>query len=459
MANTVEQRKRKRIRVACEPCRERKRRCNGINPCITCNNWDIFRASGHYHRPSTHIVEPDKFIIGLSKSPFVRNIGLKIDQANAPKLGLFGWNIGSRQLRSGPEPCSPLSIVNITSEGDIKELANFYFSKVHPCYGFIDRHTYFERLAARWRMTLTDNLYDSVLGGVAALGSLFSQRNPTITELHLASGLHLEPSSDTVFPRSASCDPDIRRRLVGVAQHLNMVSLQSIFAYPSSPKPGDYTTELLNLLPASASLDPGKAGDDKDLELTLSQILNGIHTQPPSVLAQCNLVLCILRRLGTWSFNNSSAVTEQILTLLKNGLHSARILVRDCCPWHHVANVPFHTICILLVMDTRASLAVLPDAMRTLELVASIYDTETMKLAYSTACLLVLLYQQRRREDIKVFSDALNMQDQQGEIMTPPQQLNPTSEEFSWLEGLVADMPGLQEFDIEQFLRTDIINM
>lgn len=204
----------------------------------------------------------------------------------------------------------------------MKALANVYFTKVDPCYGFIDQHIFFERLGARWRTPLTSNVYDSVLGGVAALGSLFSRRNVTITELHLvesacsildvhhmsgplsvdlvtgwalrviymrmtasphstwiasstlmhlveASGLHLESSCDTVLSCSTQCDPDIRRRHVGVAQHLNMwtsfdiglsrVSFQSGLPLAPSLRPGDYTTELLNFLPVSTNLDPGQS--------------------------------------------------------------------------------------------------------------------------------------------------------------------------------------------------------
>jgi hypothetical protein len=190
-----------------------------------------------------------------------------------------------------------------------------------PCYVFIDYHTFYEWLEVRWRMPIPSTLYDSVLNGVAALGSLFSQGNNAITErclaesarsildlhnisaspcvdvvtgcplpviymrmtdsplstwiasstlMHLveASGLHLEPFSDTVFPPSAPYDLDIRRRLFGVVQHLNMwtsldlglfrVSLPSILPLPPASKAGDYATELLTLLPVSAGLDPRK---------------------------------------------------------------------------------------------------------------------------------------------------------------------------------------------------------
>jgi hypothetical protein len=132
-------------------------------------------------------------------------------------------------------------------------------------------------------------------------------------------------------------------------------------------------------------------------------------------------------------------------------------MVMDCSPWHQVANVPFHIICVLLVMDTRSSLAMLPEAMQTVGLVASTYDTETMREAYSTACLLVMLHQQRRKDDLAVFGEALNVHQQERPLESPPQ-LDPSSEEHSWLGALVADLPGLQRIDLDQFLNADMID-
>ncbi|KAF4181652.1 hypothetical protein CNMCM7927_000531 [Aspergillus lentulus] len=210
-----------------------------------------------------------------SGAAFIRRMGLKVDPANAPKLNLFGWNIGPRQLPSGSGPICAYPIVDILSRTALESLASVYFSKVHPCYGFIDRQQFYERVDARWGSPLARDQYDSVLSGVAALGSLFSELSPTITELHLveaarsildvnglsgapsldfvagwtlrvvymrmtatphsawiasstlmhlieAAGLHLESSFETVLSSGTQCDQDLQRRLVGVAQHLNM---------------------------------------------------------------------------------------------------------------------------------------------------------------------------------------------------------------------------------------------
>lgn len=454
-----------------------------------------------------------------SGAAFVRNLGLKIDPTKAPKLNLFGWNIGARQLSAQLNAVSsPLPIVEITSLEHMRSLSQVYFEKVDPCYGFIDHEQFYEKLTTRWETPQIPSIYDSILGGVAAIGCLFSQRNATITELHLvrsaracldnyhlcgpppidlligwvlrasylrmtdsphstwiassmlmhlveASGLH--PESPSVLLPSAQCDPDTKRRIVGVAHHLNAwtsfdlglsrVSFRTDdLPLLPAPRPGDYTAEVLGLLPVSVSLDPGRLKDETDLTSKLSKVVEGVHTKPPSVLAQCNLVLCILRRIHTQNLDISPNLVEQVLVLLKKGLGCARTMVIECCPWHQVANVPFQIICVLLVMDTRSSLVMLKEAMETLSLVASTYDTEVMREAYSTACLLVLLHQQRRKDDIAILGEALNVHHQERQIAPTPQ-ISPSAEDYSWLEALVADLPGLQRIDIDQFLHADLI--
>ncbi|KAJ5330045.1 hypothetical protein N7541_005827 [Penicillium brevicompactum] len=537
--------KRKRARVACEPCRERKRKCDGDEPCNTCRYWDYDcyydrqprRRRTHQEAPAEVAPSPGspyrnpsdahgvvRRLEANSGAAFVHKMGLKIDPAKAPKLSLFGWNIGKRNLSSTiGNVTAAMSITDITSLGHMRSLAQIYFDKLHPCYGFIDPAHFFERLTARWSSTSVSSLYDCVLGGVAALGCLFSQRNMTMTEIHLvgsacatlelhvltgvppvdlltgwtlrviymrmtdlphatwmtssrlmhlveAAGFHLE-SADSVFPRSSTtgCDPDIRRRLFGVAQHLNMwtsydlglsrVSFQkNDLPFPPSVKPGDFTHEVLGLLPVSASLDPGKSKEEEvDLEATLSKTLDGVHKEPPSIMAQCNLALCILRRIHTQNFDIPSHIAERVLDLFKRGLSCSRTMVTNCTPWHQMANVPFQITCVLLVMDTRPSLSMLPEAMQTLKLVASTYDTDSMREAWSAARLLVMLHQQRRKDDIAIFNQSLELETEQGPL-EPPTQENPSAEEYSWLGALVADLPGLQKVDLDQFLNADMMD-
>ena len=555
MVHSANQLKRKRSRVACEPCRERKRKCDGGYPCETCSSWgydcyyEASRSQSKQHeapassrqtgppppppRPSASAnappassgsINPQGVVRSLaanSGAAFVRKMGLKVDPANAPRLNLFGWNVGARQLSSGLVTAAALPIVDIITLAEMKQLAHVYLAKVDPCYGFIDKQSFFDRLSARWESPATsgESIYDSVLAGVAALGLLFSEQTVKITELHLvesahvmlerqdgynapsvdlvtgwmlrviymrmtgppyttwlasctlmhlieAAGLRYESADSTSMPK-AKCDVDIRRRLVGVAQHQNMwtsydlglsrVSFKTDMPLPLTPRPGDYTEELLGLLPISASLDPKEAHDDSDLQWSLVQTLNRVHTQPPSILAQTNLVLCILRRLHLLNINTSSTIADHVLELFQKALHSARTMLLTCCPWQHVANVPFHILSILLEMDTCASLAKLPEAMQTVKLAASTYNTSTMREAYATARLLVFLYQQRRQHDAKLLGSILDSDSQpEGAKSQLLPRGTPSLGEMPLLEELVADMPGLQGFDFDQFLDMDM---
>ena len=158
-------------------------------------------------------------------------------------------------------------------------------------------------------------------------------------------------------------------------------------------------------------------------------------------------------------------------------------MVASSCPWHQVANVPFQVVCTLLAIDNRAALALLPDAMQTLREVLTAYDTDAMREAYSTAYLLIALHQRRKEDDTRALGDVLRANagaagteqrtssgqrdggsaDDEREQQTQQQGLIQTVDnapvsnlELSWLGDLVIDMPSLQNFDLDQFLMTDV---
>ncbi|KAJ0419672.1 major facilitator superfamily domain-containing protein [Aspergillus carlsbadensis] len=469
-----------------------------------------FRRYGARLRGRSRAHTAVRSLTANSGAAFVRRMGLKLDPANAPRLNLFGWNIGARELSSGAPIPSGLPIEAIVSCDDMRKLADVYMHKVHTCYGFIDQVDLSQRLVSRWEPGSSGSMFDSVLAGIAALGFLFSERTVKVTEIllvesakstlesydgstappldlitgsllrviymrmtappyatwlasckliHLieAAGLHRE-AGDGMDTSSLKVDPALHRRLLGVAQHQNMwtsydLGLSSVRLktdIPSQPLSAnlpqrDFTEELLGLLPVSVNLDPEQDHDDHDLQMTLVQILDREHTQPPSIMAQTNVVLCILRRLHLLNINTSPNLTTRILQQFKRALESARNMVEDCSPWQHMPNVPFNIITILLELDTYAALDQLPEAMETLKLVALAYDTPTMREAYATARLLVYLYQQRRFHDAQTDS---------GRTSIERQDVRPALE-VPFLEELISDIPTLQGFDFEQFLNAD----
>ncbi|KAK1145770.1 hypothetical protein N8T08_004011 [Aspergillus melleus] len=477
---------------------------------------------------------------------------------------------------SMPPSSSPVAVpvTETLSQDEMRALVAIFFEKVDPCYGFLDRDSILRQVSRRWlpashESALPYGPYDAVLCGVAAFGYLFSRRQAIPTELQLvdtarlilephllseissvdivtgmvlrvgylrmtatphaawmascslmhlveASGLHLEQLPDTTTAvlgfSPERCDPETRRRLYGMARHLNVwisfelgrtrVVLHGATSLSPTPRPTDYTTEIFNLLPLSESLDPNKSPDTSELETALANVLDDIHIQPPLILAQCNLMLCIYRRLRALNSIISGKLLDRVLSLAGKGLRATRDMVAAISPWHQVANVPFQIVCTLLAIDNRASLALLNEAMRTLREVATAYDTAVMREAHSTAYLLVLLHQQRKEEDTRVLRDVLdtnsssaavavtaaipqfssqvaeNQQQQQqqqqplatgtttaaaagtgtGTETGPTESTHSLADYpgFSWLSDILIDIPGLQQVDLDNFLSTDL---
>ncbi|OJJ87342.1 putative C6 transcription factor [Aspergillus glaucus CBS 516.65] len=317
------------------------------------------------------------------------------------------------------------------------------------------------------------------------------------TTMHLveAAGMHLENPSDNGFLRKndeSYCSPELRRRLFCMARHLNVwVSFELgrsrvVLHGANSLAPArrvdvnttQFYTEIFELLPVSESLDPVRSSDSMDLEGALSDVLDGEYVPYILILVQCNLVLCIYRRLRALSHSISAKLLDRIVALAAKALHATRELTAAVCPWQYIAIVPFQVVCTLLAMDNRNSLALLGDAMHTLGEVAAAYDTDVMREAYSTAYLLILLHQRRKEEDTRVIGDVLqvnsqaiaapddataNFHDGASTSTAESNHMNhahgvplPTHSEFSWLGDLMIDMPSLQNFDLDQFLTTDV---
>ncbi|RAK73398.1 putative C6 transcription factor [Aspergillus fijiensis CBS 313.89] len=391
-------------------------------------------------------------------------------------------------------------------------------------------------LPATAESALAYGAFDAVLCGVGAFGCLFSQRTATPAELQLAesarlmleqhmvsdappsvdlvtawvlrvaylrmtatpnaawmascslmhlieaTGLHLElpggggDTTTTALSQPVEpCDPELRRRLFGMARHLNVwisfelarsrVVLHGATSLPPTPRSPSHPTEIFGLLPMSESLDPNKTQDAPALESALTDVLNLVLTQLPLILVQCNLMLCIYRRLRALNCIISGALLDRVLALAEKGLRAAREMVASNCPWHQAANVPFQVVCTLLAIDNRAALMMLGDAMSTLREVVAAYDTEVMREAYSTAYLLMLLHQRQKEEDTKVLKDVLHVHSAASTSQIEAGQTASTTEPhhsladypgFSWLSDLLVDMPSLQHFDMERFMYTDM---
>lgn len=341
---------------------------------------------------------------------------------------------------------------------------------------------------------------------IEAAGLHLETSDPEVTDLLQASPPETHGSQDGDIGHQSTSDPETRRRLFGMARHLNTwisfdlgrsrvvlhgATALSPTSIPPSRNPAQQApprvprADLFHLLPLSENLDPtGPSPQDlPELETALTSVMDLLYSEPSLILVQCNLMLCIYRRLRALNPHGplSSNLLDRVLALAGRGLRAAREMVASTCPWHQVANVPFQVVCSLLAIDNRAALALLADAMRTLREVLAAYDTPSMRKAYSTAYLLIALHQRRKEDDTRalaevlrvnaaaaapaddqndkpvartVFTDQSQKQEQEQGQTAPDVQVSDT--EFSWLGDLMIDMPSLQNFDLDQFLMTDV---
>lgn len=145
---------------------------------------------------------------------------------------------------------------------------------------------------------------------------------------------------------------------------------------------------------------------------SLSNAVHETDKEPRLIMAQCSLALCILRRL--WAQDcllrkDSDELLKIALDFLARGLVAVRRVAENNCPWHHVASLPFHTIRILLAMDTEASLSLIVAAMETYQVVAGIYQTSSMKESLDIIRILLYLHHKRCSVDVSILSQALTM--------------------------------------------------
>ncbi|KAK9778569.1 hypothetical protein SCAR479_04591 [Seiridium cardinale] len=450
-----------------------------------------------------------------SGAAFLRRLALRIDANNAPRMHTFAWNafLGTRSTAHTPisQP-----ITEIISEKEMHNLVDVYFAKVDPIYGFINRQDLDRQIKNRWMNPVAAQPEDAVLCGVAALGYLFSDVQADTSEVNLvesarsllepttfeppsatsitawllrvvylrltdsphktwltscilmhmveAAGLHYERAQESILhSTSEEVNPDIRNRLVAVAQHVNtwasfdmghsrVTLYNTLTPWRFLPAHcGDNTVEILELLPYSSILDPERASNIAELESALSAILQRKHTRPPSVLAQCNLMLCLCRRLQSMNTPFTGSTLDHILMLAAKGIKAAQNLVDTFSPWHHIINVPFQVICVLLAIDTLASTPQLKGALRCLRSVSERYNTDATQEALRTASLLLSIHQKWKEKCASNLTEVLREYPNTSESETQANTLRPV-DDTSWLDDLLGDLSTTQQVDLDRLL-------
>ncbi|SCV04277.1 LAME_0H17172g1_1 [Lachancea meyersii CBS 8951] len=194
--------KRQRIRSACLPCRQRKRKCDGGFPCGMCSTYgykcqygpDNGRAAVYAENPADQcepnrcsnerkeasptgiakrgILDPKKsrYMSLDSAVAFPRVLALALHSTNPPHLHSFAWNCG---VRLEEKAATHTNLSDFVTQEECSRLANVYFKVVHPVFAVVDRKQIEEGIPHYWTSN-TVSAFGAVIAGIIALGSLFS---------------------------------------------------------------------------------------------------------------------------------------------------------------------------------------------------------------------------------------------------------------------------------------------
>ncbi|KIW85126.1 hypothetical protein Z517_00515 [Fonsecaea pedrosoi CBS 271.37] len=297
----------------------------------------------------------------------------------------------------------------------------------------------------------------------------------TCTMMHVleAARLHFD-EGDEPLPSSNGGEGgrESRRRIYLVAQLFNIwisfdcgrsrVELRGASCQLPSPDPGGIKPELLELYLVSEILSPDKYQTVPELENLLRRALDVKSAQPMLVLVQCNVMLCIYRRLRVQGSSPNTETLERMLSALSKAVDAARVLLRTERPWWHVANVTFQAACALLAIDTSLSLAQLIQPLKALEDVSAHYKTSATREAYDAARVLVGVHRKRKELDIARLDGVLQECQSHNIPDSNDNDIDTTGNGDQWYHhpampaSLGTNRMGLGELEWEQFFNLDL---
>ncbi|ESZ96194.1 hypothetical protein SBOR_3415 [Sclerotinia borealis F-4128] len=226
---------RQRVKRACQPCKSRKKRCDGSGPCATCVRYGYechyelgprkrrrhalkdhdTDVSQSHSSPDTSIHHRDERERAESESAhapqpvakdtnhfwgkaFATSLALKLDAGKLTQP-YVSWNLG---LKDEPSYAQP-AITRVIDQVEMQRLANYYFSTTHQIFGIFNRDLFDRKIVERWATNYNNSdPHDPILCGVAALGSLFSGGDPCPAEASLVelAKMALETTSVLNYP-------------------------------------------------------------------------------------------------------------------------------------------------------------------------------------------------------------------------------------------------------------------
>lgn len=195
---------RRRAKRACEPCRRRKRKCDGANPCRSCQEYEYtcvyndeqaplqsgtipVPSSGHVVASTTETTglaaanehekfyEPNKrrFYDAASAISFPRALALSLKVGVPPRIHSFAYNVGVTPEHFLQPSEGQLS--RLISFGEARAFSTTYSETVNKLFAVVDFDVFEHQLAGLWQPESSVSLeFEALACFIILLGSLFS---------------------------------------------------------------------------------------------------------------------------------------------------------------------------------------------------------------------------------------------------------------------------------------------
>ena len=247
-------------------------------------------------------------------------------------------------------------------------------------------------------------------------------------------------------------------RLFSLEYGRSPVHLDSIRCSPIEPDEQSYVTlefvQLCELLPTNKH-DPKKVIEEQEsLCLALQRLADHTTQRVPFSLLRADVCFSIYRKMRFLRMPMVRPQIEIIIRIIRAGLLEAKTLSCTLSKWWNVLSVVFHSICVLIALDTAASLGMLRNAMETLRSVTDAYNTHLAREALHTAERLVRGYHTKKSEETMWVGQALEVVTNGKDRSIGEDEAHPAPEFSSMFEWPSGDDGGWMEVFVN--LNTDI---
>ncbi|KAK1146290.1 hypothetical protein N8T08_003077 [Aspergillus melleus] len=238
---------------ACEPCKHRKKRCDGTEPCVTCVRYQhkcyfsleshvrLKRALSQTSRQEQAAPRSNPASVGtgptlkqhaegkgrqLGRSreaisrealSYASSSKSLVDRLQAHRYG----EESDQRMQSAPllgpsaDNDATATLTSALSLDHMQQFAVTYFESVHPVYSFMRPNLVHEMIAARFSSPGGTQPCDAILFGIAALGSLFSDDvDATQEKKHMALARNAQACLDADITRTSTPSFDLISALV-----------------------------------------------------------------------------------------------------------------------------------------------------------------------------------------------------------------------------------------------------